>query len=287
MWTNYHQHCNFCDGTDEPELYIKAALEQGIGSFGFSSHAPVPFDVPWCIKPHRFDEYIARIRQISADNAHQLPVYVGMEIDFIPDLINPAMPQFHALDYRIGSVHFLNPHPDKYLFEVDGTAEAYRKGMDELFGGNAQRAVELYFAATRDMVAHYPPDILGHMDKIKMNNTNDAFFSEDDTWYRKAMMETLHTIAQTKVIVEVNTRGIYKKKTRWPYPSPWVLKEMKRLKIPIMLNSDAHHPREITGQFDQTAALLQEIGFTELYVMTPSGLQPKPFDKNGVLFDNN
>lgn len=281
MWSNYHQHCNFCDGTDEPELYVTAALEQGVGSFGFSSHATVPFDVPWCIKPERFDEYIARIQRIKAENSTRLPIYVGMEIDFIPNAINPTMPQFNALDYRIGSVHFLCPDPERYLFEVDGTSEAYRKGMSELFGGNARKAVELYFATTRDMVLHYPPDILGHCDKIKMNNTDNAFFSEEDTWYKAAVMETIEAIAQTKVIVEVNTRGLYKKKTASPYPSPWILREMKRQKIPIMLNSDAHHPREITGLFRQTVAMLMEIGYNELYVLTPQGLQPKPFDENG------
>jgi histidinol-phosphatase (PHP family) len=281
-WTNYHQHCHYCDGTDAPELYIEAAIAQNIGSFGFSSHATVPFDVYWCIKPHRFDEYIQHIRRLQSQYAEQLPIYVGMEIDYIPDMINPKQAQFENLDYRIGSVHFLRPNPELPLFEVDGTHQAYAEGLRNLFENDIRRAAELYYATTRDMVLNYPPDIVGHIDKIKMNNGDNRYFSDEEKWYRQAVMDTLDTIAQTKVVVEVNTRSVYKKKHKQPYPSKWILEAMHQRNIPIMLNSDAHHPREISGEFANTAQMLYDIGFRTLNIITPTGIAPRPFDPNGI-----
>jgi histidinol-phosphatase (PHP family) len=84
--------------------------------------------------------------------------------------------------------------------------------------------------------------------------------------------------------VEVNTRGVYKKKTPFPYPSPFILKHLLDMNVPIMLNSDAHHPREITNHFSETAEMLSQIGFRELQIVTKDGLQARPFDKNGIKF---
>lgn len=282
-WTNYHQHCHYCDGTDAPETYIEAAIAQNIGSFGFSSHATVPFEVYWCIKAPRFDEYIQHIRRLQKQYADQLPIYVGMEIDYIPNMIHPKQAQFDQLDYRIGSVHFLQPNPELPLFEVDGTSQAYAEGLRNLFENDIRRACELYYATTRNMALNHPPDIIGHIDKIKMNNGNNLYFSDTEKWYQQALMDTLDAIASTNIVVEVNTRSIYKKKHTQPYPSRWVLEAMHQRKIPIMLNSDAHHPREISGEFANTAKMLREIGFDMLHIITPNGIQPRPFDHTGIL----
>lgn len=59
-------------------------------------------------------------------------------------------------------------------------------------------------------------DILGHIDKIKMRNTDNRYFSDTDAWYRKARDDTLDVAAETGVVVEVNTRSMYKKKIHNP-----------------------------------------------------------------------
>ena len=56
------------------------------------------------------------------------------------------------------------------------------------------------------------------------------------------------------------------------------------MKIPIMLNSDAHHPREITNYFAESAEMLLKIGFKKLQIVTKNGLEARPFDKNGIKF---
>ncbi|MCB0854801.1 MAG: hypothetical protein KDD63_21415, partial [Bacteroidetes bacterium] len=97
-----------------------------------------------------------------------------------------------------------------------------------------------------------------------------------------AVMETLEFALKEDVIIEVNTRGTYKKATNL-YPSPWILKEIHRMGIKIMLNSDSHHPREIRHFFPEAAKILLDIGFDQLWVLWDKQWQPFPFDENGVL----
>ncbi len=283
-WSNYHQHCYYCDGTNKPDDYVQTALANGIRSFGFSSHAPIPLDVKWCIKPEKFDNYLAEIKAIQQKYAEVLPIYIGMEIDFLPGLIGPNSPQFKVLDYHIGSVHFAAQFEDGEYWGIDDTRKMYERGINEIFEGSVQKAVEAYYATTRNLIENDTPQVLGHMDKIKMNNGDSIYFSEKARWYQTAVLQTLETIAATNTIVEVNTRGVYKKKTAYPYPSPWILKHLLDMDIPIMLNSDAHHPREVTGHFETTAELLVDIGFKEVQVHTRHGWQARPFTKKGIQF---
>lgn len=283
-WSNYHQHCFFCDGTDEPSLYVESAIEKGVLSFGFSSHAPMSLNVPWSIKPHRFEEYLQTIAKLRDQYKDRLPIFIGLEIDYIPKVTSPARADFAMLDYNIGSVHYGYQHPEEgWYWEIDGTQQAYDNGIQQIYGGDIKKAVGSYFALQQEMLSTSPPQVLGHMDKVKMNNQN-RFFTEDEHWYRQMVYDTLEAAARAGVLIEVNTRGVYKKKTTYPYPSPFVLERIKELNIPIVLNSDAHHPREITSYFSEAATMLHDLGFKELNILTTDGWQPRPFTEKGIIF---
>ena len=117
------------------------------------------------------------------------------------------------------------------------------------------------------MVIQSTPDIVGHLDKIKIQNHHPGLFHESDAWYHEEIVETLNVIADAKCILEVNTRGIYQKKSATTYPSPWVL-EMARMKdIPITISSDAHHPKDLVNHFFETAGLLHSIGFRKICIL--------------------
>jgi hypothetical protein len=46
------------------------------------------------------------------------------------------------------------------------------------------------------------------------------------------MTQTIDALKGTDIIVEVNTRGLYQKKSLTTYPSPWVLVLLKTAGIP-------------------------------------------------------
>jgi histidinol-phosphatase (PHP family) len=113
-------------------------------------------------------------------------------------------------------------------------------------------------------------DIIGHFDKIKMHN-RDRFFREDEAWYMALVSETLDLLQDRDIIVEINTRGIYKQRSETTYPGLDILKQLKQMHIPVMVNSDAHKPEELDLAFKQGFALLKEAGINEVVYFKGKG----------------
>jgi len=81
-----------------------------------------------------------------------------------------------------------------------------------------------------------------------MYNRN-RYFSEESDWYVELIDETLGLIRENQCVVEVNTRGMYKKRSESLFPGPAILEKILELKIPITLSSDAHKPNELFAAF--------------------------------------
>ena len=288
-WTNYHSHCNFCDGSDEAKVYAEAAAEQGMHAYGFSSHVPMPFFCAWSMKAEKLADYIAEIEKLKLEYKGFVQIYRSLEIDYIPGLIGPETSFIKEanLDYTIGSIHFVDSFEDGTHWEIDGTSAIFEDGLQKIFAGDIQNAVTRYYDLTRMMVREECPDVIGHIDKIKMQNPDNKYFSEDAEWYKDEVLRTLDVITGTKAIIEVNTRGLYKKKTTETYPGKWMLTEILKRKIPVMINSDSHHPKEITSEFETAAALLKEVGFETVKSFIDNKWQDFKFDKNGLILPVN
>jgi histidinol-phosphatase (PHP family) len=264
---NLHTHSIFCDGSGNPEEYVLSALEKGFHTLGFSSHSPVPFKNNFAIKnEEELLRYCQNIRELQEIYKDRISIYLALEMDYIEGVTGDfsEYKELCGLDYTIGSVHLVRNGNDENLWFIDGPkVETYDNGLRDVFGGDVKHAVTTYYDHVTKMVLTQKPDILGHFDKIKMHN-NDRYFREDEPWYRDLVMDLLETIVKTGVIPEVNTRGIYKKRSNDLYPGAWVLKEMKKKNIPITLSADAHHPSEIDGYYSEAVEILKEIGYSEL-----------------------
>ena len=58
--TNYHSHSLYCDGRASMEDFVRFALSEGFTSYGFSSHAPLPFSTAWTMAvsyTHLYTQY--------------------------------------------------------------------------------------------------------------------------------------------------------------------------------------------------------------------------------------
>ncbi|HMG90213.1 MAG TPA: histidinol-phosphatase [Chryseolinea sp.] len=280
MWSNFHMHSNYCDGKAEMIDYVQEAKAKGMLSIGFSSHAPVNFPCLWCMKSEKFSSYLQSIDALKA-SASDIEVYKGLEVDFIPGVISPD--NFRKdLDYTIGSIHFVDRYSDGRPWEIDGMHTLFLDGLEKIFQNDIKAVVSRYFELTREMIDTSCPTIVGHLDKIKIQNPAQKFFSEDEEWYQKEVKKTIDLIAEKKVIVEVNTRGIYQKKSSTTYPSPWILELMKAKNVPITISSDAHHPSDIINQFPETAALLMDIGYNFVNVLHKNKWKAFSFNKHGI-----
>lgn len=274
-------HSNFCDGKGDMVDYVQQALEKNMVSIGFSSHAPVPFACNWCMKADRLQEYLNRIDTIREETT-SIEIYKGLEVDFIPGMIGPA--DFEAkLDFTIGSVHFIDAFDEKRPWEIDGLHSLFLEGLEKIFHGNIKSVIKRYYELTRQMLETSCPTVVGHLDKIKIQNVENKFYHESDDWYQEELDKTIEVIASSGAIVEVNTRGLYQGKSSTPYPSPWILEKLLKKSVPVTISSDTHHPSDIINRFPETAEQLLKTGFKSIYLLYEGKWQPFSFNSHGII----
>jgi histidinol-phosphatase (PHP family) len=282
MWANYHTHSNYCDGKSTFDQHIEKAKQLHLKALGFSSHAPVPFECLWCMKANRLDNYLTSIQNLKS-HSQAIEIYAGLEVDFIPHVIGPSQFSNH-LDYTIGSIHFVDCYENGTHWEIDGLHTGFLDGLEKIFKNDYQHAFTRYFELTREMIQKDCPTVIGHLDKMKIQNEGNKFFSENEIWYQQQVKETILAIAKTNAIVEVNTRGIYQKKSDTTYPSPWILELLLDANIPITLSSDAHHADDLVNQFENSARLLRAIGYKKIHILYRGEWKPFNFSEKGIEF---
>ncbi|MDY0077924.1 MAG: histidinol-phosphatase [Bacteroidales bacterium] len=262
---NLHTHSLFSDGKSTLEEMVKAAIDQGMHTLGISDHAEVPFENHFAIKAGETAEYLAEVKRLQQVYAQQIQLYLSLEIDFIPGLMEDFQSRntSYGLDYTIGAVHLVGKEVPENLWFIDGPKqEIYDNGLKQFFSGDIRAAVKAFYTQTNQMLQQESFDIIGHFDKIKMHNS-DRYFLESEKWYKDLVLETLQLIKEKGVIAEVNTRGIYKKRSKSLFPSNWILAEMKQLEIPVIISSDAHHTSELQLHFDTAITALKNAGYHE------------------------
>jgi histidinol-phosphatase (PHP family) len=278
---NYHTHSLYSDGKASLEDYYEEAVRQELQYLGFSEHSPLPFPNSFALEEGKMDEYLVGVRRLgngenlktSGHPHRKVTVFAGLEMDYIPGISEgfSTIRNHYDPDYLIGSVHLvLNSEVDGLWF-IDGPSrQIYDDGLNYYFNGDIRKAVTAYYRQLQKMIQNEPIDIVGHLDKIKMHNA-DRYFREDEPWYHQLVMETLEEIALQGLVVEINTRGIYKKRSPSLFPGIEILKSMREMKIPILLSSDAHAPEELTLLFNDTQEQLKTLGFNSVRQITAKG----------------
>ena len=262
--SNYHSHCNFCDGRSYPEDFVRFAVARGFRAYGFSSHSPLPFETFWNMSRDDMDEYLAEIARLKVKYEGQIELYVGLEIDFLDRTYNASIPYFKnlPLDYRIGSIHFLPLSPvleERNMACIDGAYSEFARTVDAFFEGDIRRMVRRYFEAEMEMIEAGGIDIVGHIDKIYMNGQRYPGFSLDAEWYRRPLLDLLDFVRERGLMVEVNTKNLVKKGETYPHRQ--FLGELRSRRIPVMVNSDCHYPDLVNDGRAEGFQLLEQAGF--------------------------
>lgn len=275
---NYHTHSHYCDGKGSIDDHVTHALASGFHSLGFSSHAPVPFDNDFALKEEDVDNYCREVRNAAKRYQDKIHVYLALEIDHIPGITKDYSTWVDrcGLDYTIGGIHLVKPAKGEGLWFTDGSKqETYDKGLKELFGGDIREAVGAFYGQTIDMLRTQRPDIIAHLDKVRMHN-RDRYFRQDESWYVSLVEEVLDTISEVGTIIEVNTRGLYKKRSDDFFPAAWILPMIRERGIPVTVSADAHAPGELDLYFREAYDALKKAGLTEVQVRTPEGWEAFP-----------
>ncbi len=288
---NLHTHSIYSDGKSQPREIVEEAVRQGLTTLGFSEHSPLPFDNNFSVKAADMPDYVAEIAQLKAEFKGKIDLYCALEADYITGVSEPfavTKAKYH-LDYLIGGVHLVinkpteptprsviagtdpqsptlqrpveGPTLSENIWFIDGPKwEVYDEGLQKFFGGDIRRAVRRFYEQTNEMIENEQFDIIAHFDKIKMHN-RERYFREDEPWYRALALETLDLIREKGLVMEVNTRGIYKKRYNGFYPSPWLMDAACKMGIPAVISADAHHFSEITLEFAAAEEALKKAGY--------------------------
>ncbi|PKL25099.1 MAG: histidinol-phosphatase [Spirochaetae bacterium HGW-Spirochaetae-3] len=294
MLTNYHTHCDFCDGRASARAMAHAARAAGFSILGFSSHAPLPFRTGWNMDLERAPEYVRTLRELGREYAPTMEILAGLEIDFIDGLCGPADGRFAeaGLDFSIGSAHFVTPAgapapsvealdeagEPTFGFTVDEPEEDFERHLERFYDGDALALVDDYYAAVAACAKAGGFDILGHFDLIRKNNRGQSRFREDSERYRRAAMGAVEAVAAADVIVEINTGGIARGKTDSPYPALWVLKELRARGVRVCVNADAHAPAQLGANRDDGLRLAAAAGYRSLAAFGKGGRFEIPLD---------
>jgi histidinol-phosphatase (PHP family) len=262
-----HTHTFFCDGEDDVETYCRRAWEKGFHSLGFSAHGPIAGKTglrnDWNIPEERLEAYLDAVREARHRWKGKLPVYLGLEVDYIGGLTGPADKEYQdlGLDYLIGSVHYLAP-PHAAPFTVDGSREELDRGLKDGFGGDGEALMQCYWDQVAAMIRAGGFDILGHADLIKKNNRplGGEFFDPRGPGYLRRTGE-IAALAGAGLVVEVNTGGMNRGKVNETYPSLAMLRLFRENKVPAVINADAHRAQDLDGHYGEALEVMRRAGY--------------------------
>ncbi len=261
----YHTHNSFCDGKNSIEEMIQEAVNQNITSLGISSHAPLKIANKWSISYENLLNYNQEIDNLRHKYRNKLHLFKSLEIDFIPSYTYSFV-HFKSLlhlDYTIGSIHLVLNTKNNQLWFIDGDKKECQQNFKTIFNSNIREAITSYYNQMRKMILTQKPDIIGHLDKVVMNTAGE-FFNEKESWYQEEVDKTLKVIKEAGSIIEINTRGLYKQKWHTSFPSPEILSKANKLKIPIIITSDAHHTSELLSNYEEAAIIAKECGYSHV-----------------------
>ena len=261
---NLHTHSIYSDGKSQPREIVEEAVRQELTTLGFSEHSPLPFDNNFSVKAADMPKYVAEIARLKEEFKDKIDLYCALEADYITGVSETfaVTKEKYHFDYLIGGVHLVgqSANPDEIWF-IDGPKwEVYDEGLQKFFDGDIRRAVRRFYEQSNEMIENEQFDIIAHFDKIKMHN-RERYFHEDEPWYRAMAFETLDLIREKGLVMEVNVRGLYKKRYNGFYPSPWLMEEACKMGVPAIISADAHHFSEITLEFAAAEEALKRAGY--------------------------
>ena len=267
---NLHTHSTYCDGKSTMREMTESAIEHGLNSLGFSSHAWTGFAFDDCgIASSKIDQYFQEIDRLKEEYKEKIALYKAFEYESRD--INGTNPVLDPrCDYTIGAVHFFWLPGRAYA--VDNTAPEFLEAVNA--SGGIKKAAESYYSEVVRFATVSDYTITGHFDLITkyIEKTDMDFYKED--WYKSLALDALDAVIDQGKIFEINTGAIGRGHRTSPYPQPFLLSRLIERKVPMVLTSDCHNAHFITCFFKEAEALVRTLGGRELYAFDGKSFQP-------------
>jgi histidinol-phosphatase (PHP family) len=246
---DYHFHSAYSFDSEAPPVdMVEEALKKGLKEICFTEHKDLE---PQYFVVDFYDDsrVTASIKALQREYAGRIRIKKGVELDFQTETI-PDFEKFidtYKFDYILASVHALE-------HEFVGPEFFHRKKPDEAF--------RLYFDEVLSLSTLKSFDILGHLDYVKRHSPVKL----NPEKYESVLRRILDNIISNGKGVELNTSG-WRHAPGEPYPSPFILKLYREMGGEIVtIGSDAHNAGDMGRDIDRGLKLLEEIGFSGIYL---------------------
>lgn len=260
---NLHTHTTWCDGADTPEQMVLVAIEKGFDSIGFSGHSYMYYSNYVQMTPEKTEKYKSEIALLKQKYQDKIDIFCGLEFDMYSKV------DIDGYDYLIGSVHYLKCGDEFVGF--DRSAEEVKRVIDAYFDGDGMKYAKTYYQTLAELSKYGSFDIIGHFDIITKHSDNVRFFDETSSEYKKYVLEAADALRGKIPLFEVNTGAIARGYRITPYPSMYIMKELKNMGFGVCITSDCHNAKYLDCAFKESAELLKASGFREKYILTKSG----------------
>ncbi len=249
MRVDLHNHTTLCNhATGSSEDYLLRAIELGIDVYGFSDHAPMPYDPKYRMDISQKPIYEKEILDLKEKYKDDIQVLLGYEVDYLDGFILDEIVNANV-DYLIGSVHFLKNKKNMWGFDNPEFIGVYKsKDIDTIWSE--------YFDAIEAMAKTNLFDIVGHLDLIKVFK----FLPKKDI--RVLAKKALLAIKKSNMVIELNPAGL-RKPINETYPSKSLLEVAYELDINITFGSDAHAVDQVGFKYEEVNLLAKSIGFNK------------------------
>jgi len=240
-----HMHSTYSDGSSSIDQLAESALEKGLNTIVITDHMPLPFPTRYAMEPDKIEDYRNDIHRAKKKFSPDLTIMAGLEMEYLPGHLD-WIKQIVDLkwDMLLVSIHGIESGrggPNQSHFMVNGREDEFKNTLEKVFKNDIQAFCTRYYALIREAAATGWFDVVGHMDVIKKHNRNNRYFDEHSGWYTALIQNTLDTIAENKMQIEINTNG-HNHPAGTFYPSAWIIRDAREKGIPIILGSDAHAP---------------------------------------------
>lgn len=262
----YHCHTNtlgIYDGNNSADEMISRAEELGFTEIGISNHLICHPNIGYVdrlqnmyFKDYKAAEEIFKrtVDEIrTASLKHKIKVWVGFEVDYFHE---PEWCRFFELlrnnlcaDYFIGSSHFIYNHNYSNIM-----ANAYLKRHPEYLDAEIRReGLQMHWENIKNCAASGYFDFIAHLDQIK----NKGFCGGPE--WDDAKYKVIEALAASGTGFEVNTKGL--RSDDGIYPSAWIIKELNKRNVPVVISDDAHRIEQIGENFAVAESLLEELHY--------------------------
>lgn len=253
IFGNLHTHTTYCDGSFTPEQVVKTAIEKGFSYIGFSGHSYTFFDESYAMRCENTDKYFDEVTFLKEKYLDKIKVLCGIEEDVFSDYPTDKF------DYTIASCHYIKVG-DSY-YSVDHTEDIQKQTIKDVFGGDPYAYAENYF----ETVGNMKGDIIGHFDLVTKFDREEKIFTPSEARYKKAVLDALEKLCAKNSVFEVNTGAIARGYKDAPYPSKWILEELKKHNSRVLITSDFHRNDTLDCAFSETEKMLSDMGFKDFY----------------------